>query len=159
MGVNFSEFFIHCIGATPSRGASRYYRLLHFSFFLYIHLNGCFSHSFPSCKPYTNTARKRLLQFQKWYKTRLNSSLSPDVILETFCMTDEACYVYVINSDFLKYVWKISVRWPVQVKHSFGLIVCLGENPNKKYTECVKSILIYYSEYVNVMWYFTVVKY
>ena len=74
-------------------------------------------------------------------------------------MTYGACYVYVIISDFLKYVWKISVRWPVQVKHSFGLIVFLGENPNKKYTECVKSILIYYSEYVNVMWYFTVIKY
>jgi len=25
MGVNFSEFFIHCIGATPSGGASRYW--------------------------------------------------------------------------------------------------------------------------------------
>ena len=53
----------------------------------------------------------------------------------------------------MKYVWKISVRWPVQVKHSFGLTVFLGENPNKKYTECVQSILIYYSEYVNIMIY------
>ena len=26
MGVNFSEFFIHCIGATPSGGASRHYK-------------------------------------------------------------------------------------------------------------------------------------
>ena len=26
MGVNFSEFFIHCIRATPSGGANRYYR-------------------------------------------------------------------------------------------------------------------------------------